>query len=74
MTSGSDDIEGAKAAAAVSTTQLIAFTLTSAIAGNLMALGDSALSSARWVIGGIWVIAALGTVTAALATRRARRR
>lgn len=72
MRAGEDEAEGAKAAAAVSTTQLIAFTLTSALAGNLLALGgDSPLASARWLILGIAVLTAIGVATALVATRTA---
>ncbi|GAA1608270.1 MFS transporter [Leucobacter chromiireducens] len=73
MMSSSDEREGAKAAAAVSTTQLIAFTLTSALAGNLIALGDGPLSSARWLAFGLTALTALGIATALAATRASRR-
>ncbi|QSE72425.1 MFS transporter [Rhodococcus sp. PSBB049] len=72
MSSTTDPVEGSKAAAAVSTTQLIAFTLASAIAGNLMALGgDTLLLSARWMIFGTAVLTFLGTLTSLAATKRA---
>ncbi|MGW0021745.1 MFS transporter [Rhodococcus sp. NPDC003382] len=71
MSSTTDPLEGSKAAAAVSTTQLIAFTLSSAIAGNLMAIGgDSLLVSTRWLILGIAVLTFLGTFTSFAATGR----
>lgn len=70
MSSTEDSAEGAKAAAAVSTTQLIAYTVTSAFAGNLLALGTSEVGSARWVIFGISALTLLGIPTALAATRR----
>lgn len=72
MSSSTDEREGAKAAAAVSTTQLIAFTLTSALAGNLLQLGADPVGSARWLILGIAVLSCTGVVTAIAATRRRR--
>ncbi|WP_436698713.1 MFS transporter [Nocardioides sp. BYT-33-1] len=62
MSSTPDPGEGARAAAAVSTTQLIAYTLTSAVAGNLLALGSEAVDAARWVILGLAVLVAVGVV------------
>lgn len=71
MSSSTDPGEGAKAAAGVSVTQLIAFTLTSAIGGNLLALGGgSMLSSARWLIFGIAVLTFVGVATSVAATRK----
>ncbi|MDK8307378.1 MFS transporter [Corynebacterium imitans] len=73
MSSSDDEVEGAKAAAAVSTTQLIAFTLTSAIAGNLLVLGGASdLTAARWLILGIAVITLVGIFTAHSVTRKPR--
>lgn len=73
MSSTSDDAEGAKAAAAVSTTQLIAFTLTSALAGNLLALGGtSEVASARWLTLGIAALTLIGVVTALMVAARRR--
>lgn len=73
MRSGGDSAEGAKAAAAVSTTQLIAFALSSALAGNLMALGDGdPLASAQWLIFGIAAVALVGVAGSAMALRRRR--
>ncbi|PRI10073.1 MFS transporter [Leucobacter massiliensis] len=70
MRASDDPAEGAKAAAAVSTTQLVAFTLTSAIAGNLLAFGgDSPLASAQWLILGVTALTALGIPAALLAMR-----
>jgi MFS family permease len=73
MSSTSDAAEGAKAAASVSTTQLIAFTLTSAIAGNLLSLGGAdAAVSARWLTLGIAALTLLGVVTALMVVARRR--
>ena len=73
MSSSTYETEGAKAAAAVSTTQLIAFTLTSAIAGNLLTLGGgSELAAARWLILGITALTLIGTITVLLATAKPR--
>ena len=66
--------EGVLPAAAVSTTQLIAFTLTSAVAGNLLALGGaSELAAARWLILGIAALTFIGIVTALLVTATPRK-
>ncbi|WP_067537558.1 MFS transporter [Nocardia crassostreae] len=74
MSSTDDPAEGAKAAAALNTTQLIAYAVTSAIVGTLIRLGDASLvDSARLMTFGIAVLTALGTATAILATRRSRR-
>lgn len=73
MSISDDPGESAKAAAAVSTTQLIAFTLTSALAGNLIVLGqDSPAAAAQWVTFGIAAVAAVGIVAARGAVRRVR--
>ncbi|MFF4988191.1 MFS transporter [Streptosporangium saharense] len=70
MRSTDDEQEGAKAAAALNTTQLIAYTVASALAGTLISLGGSSLvASARSMVLGLAVVTALGTVTAALAQR-----
>jgi hypothetical protein len=72
ISSGDDPVEGEKAAAAVSTTQLIAMTLTSALAGILLALGHgSALAAAQLVIFGIAAVSAVGVFAGFAATRRA---
>jgi MFS family permease len=72
ISSGDDPVEGEKAAAAVSTTQLIAMTLTSALAGILLALGHgSALAAAQLVISGIAAVSAVGVFAGFAATRRA---
>ncbi|MBL1076916.1 MFS transporter [Nocardia sp. 2] len=71
MSSTDDQAEGAKAAAALNTTQLISYAVTSAIAGTLIRLGDDSLvDSARLMTVGIAVLTALGVATAVLATRR----
>nr|WP_280481925.1 MFS transporter [Nocardia cyriacigeorgica] len=73
MASTTDENEGAKAAAALSTTQLIAYTVTSAVAGTLVNLGgDSVLHSSRLMTFGIAAITVAGTVTALRATPRSR--
>lgn len=68
MSSSADPAEGAKAAAALSTTQLIAFTMASALTGILFERGGGdLLTSARWVIGGlaaVTVVAVLGALGA----------
>ncbi|MFJ9442986.1 hypothetical protein ACIRRH_14090 [Kitasatospora sp. NPDC101235] len=70
MRSSSDPAEGGKAAAAINTTQLIAFSVTSALAGTLVNLGaDSPVDSARYMTFGIAAITVLGMATA---TRTAR--
>ena len=72
MRSSADPIEGVKASAAMSTTQLIAFTLTSAIAGNLMTLGNGVpVAEARWVILGVAGLSLIALFAAPLATRGA---
>ncbi|WP_280200422.1 MFS transporter [Nocardia cyriacigeorgica] len=73
MASTTDEHEGAKAAAALSTTQLIAYTVTSAVAGTLVNLGgDSVLDSSRLMTFGIAAITVAGTFTAWRATPRGR--
>ncbi|WP_224280951.1 MFS transporter [Streptomyces sp. LS1784] len=70
MRSSNDPAEGGKAAAAINTTQLIAFSVTSALAGTLVNLGaDSPVDSARYMTFGIAAITVLGVATA---TRTAR--
>lgn len=70
MRSSTDPVEGVKASAAMSTTQLIAFTLTSAIAGNLMTLGNGVpVAEARWVILGVAALSLIALFAAPLATR-----
>jgi MFS family permease len=74
MSAAVDPAEGAKASAAVSTTQLITFTLASATAGNLLTLGaGSPADGARWVLLGVGVLTIPGILTAALLTRSHRR-
>ncbi|WP_029929527.1 MFS transporter [Nocardia otitidiscaviarum] len=70
MSSTDDPAEGAQAAAALNTTQLITYAVTSAIAGTLIRLGDaSVVDSARLMALGIAVLTAFGVATAVLATR-----
>lgn len=72
MRSSSDKAEAVKASAAMSTTQLIAFTLSSAIAGNLMTFGHGVpVAEARWVILGIATLSLLALLAAPLAVRAA---
>lgn len=71
MSSSPDPAEARKAAAGLATTQTIAFTVTSSLAGCFMGFGgDDPLASARYLTFGIAGITALGIVTAVLATRR----
>lgn len=71
MSSTHDPAEGGKAAAAITITQLIAFSITSALAGALMtAGGDSAVDSARYVTLGIALLTLLGIFAAGVATRK----
>lgn len=71
MSSTNDPAEGGKAAAAITITQLIAFSITSAFAGTLMAAGgESAVDSARYVVLGIALLTLLGTFAAGVATRK----
>ncbi|MEU9607300.1 MFS transporter [Streptomyces sp. NPDC048057] len=70
MRSSTDESEGSKAAAALNTTQLIAYAVCSALAGTLVNLGGhSLLDSARYMTLGIAVITALGLVTAVRTTK-----
>ena len=74
MHSSADPVEGVKASAAMSTTQLIAFTLASAIAGNLMTMGHGVpVAEARWVILGVAALSLLALISAPLAVRRSPR-
>lgn len=71
MSSTSDPAEGGKAAAAITTTQLIAFSITSALAGTLLATENgSHASAASGVSLGIAALCAFGIASAVLATRR----
>ncbi len=71
MSATDDPVQGAKAAAGISTVQLIGNTIASSIAGLLVTLGDaSVLGSARWMAFGLAALTALGAVTTALALRR----
>jgi len=67
MSSSRDPAEGGKAAAAITTTQLIAFSITSAMAGTLMAAGgESMVEAARYVSLGIALLTLLGVLTAGM--------
>lgn len=69
MSSTTDPAEGGKAAAAITTTQLIAFSVTSALAGTLMtAGGESLATAAAYVALGIGVLCLLGIMAAFMAT------
>lgn len=68
MRSTPDGAEGAKAAAAISTTQLIAYTLSSAVAGNLLVAGDDDVAAAQLVILGLAACTAGGVIATARAT------
>ncbi|GAA4163205.1 hypothetical protein GCM10023069_11370 [Shinella granuli] len=71
MSSTHDPAEGGKAAAAITTAQLIAFSVTSALAGTLMAAGgDVAVDAARYVVLGVALLTLLGILTAGIATGR----
>lgn len=71
MRSSENAAEGQQAAAGVSTTQLIANSVSSAVVGILVAAGGpSALGSAQAMSIGIGALAVLGVVTASLALRR----
>lgn len=75
MGSTADPAEGAKAAAALNTTQLISYTVTSALAGTLIRLGDSSrVDSVCLMAVGIAALTALGVLTAVLATRERSRK
>lgn len=70
MASSTDPVEGRKAAASVAIVQIMAFAITSAFAGGLMALGQGSMPDAgHYVIFGISAITALGIITARLASR-----
>jgi len=71
MSSTHDPVEGGKAAAAITSTQLISFSITSALAGALLAAGgESALDSARYVTLGIALLTLPGIFAAGVATRK----
>ena len=71
MSSTHDPAEGGKAAAAITITQLIAFSITSAVAGTLMAAGgESTVDAARYVTLGIALMTLSGIFAAGVATRR----
>jgi len=71
MSSTHDPAEGGKAAAAITITQLIAFSITSALAGTLMAAGgDLVVDSARYVTIGIAMLTVLGIYAADVAMKK----
>jgi len=71
MSSTADPAEASKAAAAITTTQLIAFSITSALAGTLLAAGgESMVDAARYVTLGIALLALAGIYTAGVAARK----
>lgn len=70
MSSAADPVEGGKAAAAISTTELGAFAIASAFSGTFVALGGgSTVDAARYLSFGLAAFAVLGLATAALAAR-----
>ena len=71
MSSTQDAAEGGKAAAAISTTQLIALSITSALGGTLMAAGgESIADAARYATLGIALLVLPGVFTARIVTRQ----
>jgi UDP-N-acetylenolpyruvoylglucosamine reductase len=69
-----DTAESSKAAAGVNTTQLIANSFGSALAGLLVELGGpGVLGSARLLAGGYAALCLVGVVVTAIALRTARR-
>ncbi|AJT42490.1 MFS transporter [Psychromicrobium lacuslunae] len=74
MSSTDDEDEGQKAAAGISTTQLIANAVASALAGILVSLGaPSMIDSARLMSFGIAAVALIGFGTAIASVRGSRR-
>lgn len=71
MSSTSDPAEGGKAAASITIIQLIAFSVTSALAGTLMAAGnDAAIDAARYVTFGIALLTVTGIFSAGIAVKK----
>lgn len=71
MSSTSDPAEGGKAAASITIIQLIAFSITSALAGTLMAAGgDVAIDAARYVTFGIALLTVIGIFSAGIASKK----
>ncbi|GAB89491.1 MFS transporter [Gordonia rhizosphera] len=62
MTITDDEAEAARASAGVNTVQMIANTFGTAAAGLLVSLGDSEVSSARFLMFGFALLALVGTV------------
>jgi len=70
MSSSQDSEEGGKAATAITIIELITFSITSALAGTLMAAGgDSTLAAARYVSFGIAALTVPGIFAAWIAVR-----
>ncbi|MGW0040625.1 MFS transporter [Rhodococcus sp. NPDC003348] len=69
MASSEDPVQGARAASAINTVQLVSNAVGSAIAGVLVNLGTSTTGSARLLYGVFAAIAVLGVLTAMRATR-----
>lgn len=62
-----DPVEGGKAAASITIVQLMAFSITSAFAGTLMAAGGGSMAdSARYVVLGIALLTLFGVVAAGM--------
>lgn len=73
MSSTDDEEEGRKAAAGISTTQLIANAVASALAGILVNLGaPSVVDSARYMAFGIAAVALLGAIASFISLRRSK--
>ncbi|MED7950782.1 MFS transporter [Kitasatospora sp. NPDC058201] len=73
MRSTDDEVEGSKAAAGLNTTQLIAYSVSSALAGTLVSVGgDSRLDAARYMVFGLGGLTVFGVLTAAMSLRKAR--
>lgn len=71
MSSTSDPAEGGKAAASITIIQLIAFSVTSALAGTLMAAGnEAAIEAARYVTFGIALLTVIGIFAAGIAVKK----
>ncbi|MGX1932162.1 MFS transporter [Microbacterium resistens] len=70
MRSSADAAVGAQAAAALSTTQLIANTIASALGGTFVSFGASALGSAQWMVFGLAALTAVAILTAQGVRRR----
>jgi MFS family permease len=69
LSASPDEDEAAKAAAALSTTQLIAYAIASSLTGVLVAVGDSLLGSARIMVVGLATLTAFGVITTTMLAR-----